>query len=828
MLVISLVIATSGLASVLIINNSAKQSYSSEQQYLIDNVSHQIVAKTSQQPLTKQDYAKLRRLGFDQLIALAQSRQHIYHQGKRVTNRAVDITGIDTLALASLSNINKASQPLNENTQQLYVSMSLSQGMAIVHPQLLAEILDASGQAESNINNGPFFLNNEQNNAANQALPMFVAVEQASLGNDLITDISEFYKLLPKEPLSRLLLVMPQSNANNQNNSALIESIKSALPPHLSLNALSLNEQQNDMTSSFHVNLMAMALLMFVVCLFIALNAVNLLINKRMPWYKICRQLGIPRRSIFIAQLLEISLITFISTCVGIYFSIYLSNLASPSVQATLEGLYNVEVGFGNTSLFGLFIQVFSISLCGSFAATLVPFWQSNQNLSSIKPLPLDASSSVNKAFWLAFLVFVFSAITIFIASSTLWLLLVATAFVILSGCCMLLATYPQIINALYALIPKRFPLLQLSTKQSIALSGKTKVACCAFFIAVTSNIGMNLMVDSFRGATLSWLDSRLASDYYFYYNDEQDINSLAREAGIELTPRFENTANYQGLSIQQYSYPSTDAFKEAMVFDKIDDIEKAWTAFTQNNGVFVNQQFAFHFNVKLNDTVNLPHPSNNTSQAYQVMGIIYDYGNPMKQVLHPLSEFDAQLSNTSIYAINGSPEGINRFKQMLDTANIDYSQTFLKTEQLLALSLNAFDRTFIITDGLNIVTLLIAALSLACAIIVLMDDLRPQNMLIRSLGVSALKTQLLALYQYLLLCIIALAIATPFGILLSWVLIYEINLQAFQWTYPLQINIANIFTIYGLSLAVVLIIISIPLIRASKKPLIEDIRWLN
>jgi len=59
-------------------------------------------------------------------------------------------------------------------------------------------------------------------------------------------------------------------------------------------------------------------------------------------------------------------------------------------------------------------------------------------------------------------------------------------------------------------------------------------------------------------------------------------------------------------------------------------------------------------------------------------------------------------------------------------------------------------------------------------------------------------------------------------------VLIYEINLQAFQWTYPLQINAIKILQIYAVSLSIVLLIIAIPIIKAGKRPLMEDIRWLN
>lgn len=146
---------------------------------------------------------------------------------------------------------------------------------------------------------------------------------------------------------------------------------------------------------------------------------------------------------------------------------------------------------------------------------------------------------------------------------------------------------------------------------------------------------------------------------------------------------------------------------------------------------------------------INVPHPSTQRLTAYVIKGIIYDFGNPYRQILLPLSQFDAAISKSTIYAINTDVGGLERFKIALGIQGIDSEKSLLDAAQLLAISKQTFDRTFIITDGLNIVTLLVAALSLACAIVVLMNDARPQNMLLRSFGVSAIKTQLLALFQY-------------------------------------------------------------------------------
>ena len=96
------------------------------------------------------------------------------------------------------------------------------------------------------------------------------------------------------------------------------------------------------------------------------------------------------------------------------------------------------------------------------------------------------------------------------------------------------------------------------------------------------------------------------------------------------------------------------------------------------------------------------------------------------------------------------------------------------------------------------------------------------------NLGVSAFKTQFLAMFQYVLLCLVALIFATPFGILLAWVLITDINYQAFSWTYPLLISLTKIAKVYALSFCVVILVIIVPLIRAGKRPLINDIRQVN
>jgi putative ABC transport system permease protein len=817
MLLSALLIAAIGLAAVLIINHSAKQSYQQETTFLLPNVTHQIISDDPQQPLSKLDYAQLKRLGFSELVAYASSKHSLFRGTAPLLERKTTLTGIDFASALALKAFQQTIQKhRTPETSGNPLAILLTNHAAFSHVEFIENIAKTQTPPEQALR-----LDGEQG----ALLPPLIGVNEASLGNDIVLDIPLYFQLVANAKLSGLLWL-----ADAQHNTRRLDMLSQALPSHLKLVAFASSEQQGDLTSSFHLNLLAMALLMFVVCLFIVLNAVNLLLNARMPWLRISRQLGISRMAIMLVHLAELLLFNAVMCGVGIVLGLYLANAAAPSVQATLASLYGVKVGFGHISFVSLYLQIFFISLLGSGLALLLPFKQLNLHLTHRHPPPVD---QIQHRHWQRWLLSVACALALgsfllLYLATQLWLLLVAVACLILCGCVLLLLSYAGSLNLLFRRIPTHYVLLRLSVKQSIALSSKAKIACCAFFIAATSNIGMNLMVDSFRSATFSWLDTRLAADYYLYYRGDVALSDLAEQSHVVLSKRYENYVPYQGLTIQQYSYPSSDTFKHAMVYYRVNDREQAWQAFTSGQGIFVNQQFAFHFDKDLGDVIQLPAPSSGQSQNYQILGIVYDFGSPSKQVLFPVSAFNTDTSKVYLYALEGNETQIATFAQNLVAAGLESETSLLKTADLLAMSMQTFDKTFLITDGLNVVTLLVAALSLACAIMVLSKDLSPQNMLLRSLGVGKFKVQLLALLQNLLLCIVALIFATPFGILLSWVLINAINYHAFQWTYPLQVDVTTLVFIYALSLAVVLLVIFIPTFKATQKPLIEDIRWLS
>ncbi len=815
MVCFSLLVACAGLSAVLLINQGAKQSYSGQTAVRILPAHHQIVARDDTQAISTKDYADIKAQGLQKAVAIAESSRHLYLEKKRITQRRATLIGIDFLALlnqSKMSNSAEGLQALNTTETQpridLSGNISFASPLALIHPSYMQELgLDKHSSLTID-------------EASTISVPPLSPMSLDGMSDGLIVDIGILLDIDSEAKISRILLL--EGTRETQ-----IESLKQTLPTHLQLESITAQQNNPQMTQSFYLNLFAMALLMFAVCLFIVMNAFNLLIFKRFAMLKVFRQLGIGRQQIILAHAIEFSVFALIISAVSIVVGAQLAVLASSSIRTIVEGLYRVQVGFADTTWLSLYIKVLLISMTGIALALLAPLKQLKQSLSKTQSDNND--SRLNVVLTIMCAVLAALALLIFSVSSNLSLLLIGAAMVILSGCCALIVVFPQCLKALFKLIPANLTLTRLSVAQALFLSRKTKIACCAFFIAATSNLGMNLMVDSFRASTEGWLSQRLVADHYLYSNDaasNRQLTTIATQAGVQLYPRYEQNIEHNGRPAQLFSYPIDAKFKQAMVFAS--NTEAVWQDFEAAQSVLINQQLAIRSDLAINDSVTFIHPTTGLSSSFKVGGVIYDYGNPYGQILLSATEFNQDISQSSIFAVLGNSEQIAKFTAALETIGIVSKDQLYQTSDILSGSMEIFDRTFVITDSLNLVTLMVAALSLACTIVILLEQSRPQTMLLRAMGISAWQSRRILLQQYLFLCTVALIAATPFGVLLSYVLIEQINYHAFNWSYPLVIDWLNIIKLYGLSLFIVVLVISLPIVYTTKQSLAQELKWLD
>ncbi|MBD3586574.1 FtsX-like permease family protein [Salinimonas sp. HHU 13199] len=782
LIIIALLIATGGVSSVWLINEGARQGDIASQTPSVFANAH-ITAAHDDIPLTRNDYVSLRRAGFTEWIALSEDTRPLTCAddsgvGKQVDG--LDIIGADTQVAQSWL-VTSERYSASEATTGIVAFASPSTAARYACP---GGIIRKTGHTIASVR-------------AVNGLPDDV----------LVVPINAFYtgQVTPKtHPLTALLAI---ENIDPERQQA----VKAVLPEHLQLEQASTTLSKGNLSESFRLNLWAMGVLMAVVALFIVLNAMLLMYRSRLSVAVRLRQMGVSARLLQAALLAELAVYCLISTPIGVIAGLYLTRQLTPVLQQTFSALF--DSAFISPAPF--LVQTISGALLITFVALSIFCVITGRQLTRA-----TATASVRFSEWPLKWRIAISAAIVLVTGLLVWLAdttlsaLVSVAAVLLGGSALIILWLPHLTRRIRDLVPPRYVLPNYVAASAITLSGKTRLAVCAFFIALSANIGMNVMTDSFRQATESWLSQRLSAPAYLY--TEQSYEKVAATLP-DAQAVFRGTTSMASRRVTVRSFPGSESARQSLALDAVinNDPEQAWQDFTRGKAVFVNQQFALTFNKKIADTIALDavYPGDKSrgtpslaSQSYQIAGIYPDYGNPDTQVLLPVSRFAPAEGFSGVVALYDETAASEATLSAL-------GETY-DASKLIARSMQTFDRTFVVTDALNISTLLVAGLCFAISVSVLMMDLRPQLSVLRALGVHQWQIKLTLLAQYMVFCLLTALLAVPFGILLAWVFISRVNRYAFYWYYPMDITLSVLMQSVFISLVVVLCVLLLPVGR--------------
>ncbi len=228
---------------------------------------------------------------------------------------------------------------------------------------------------------------------------------------------------------------------------------------------------------------------------------------------------------------------------------------------------------------------------------------------------------------------------------------------------------------------------------------------------------------------------------------------------------------------------------------------------------ILANEQVRFLGGVELGETVTLPTPLG--PKPFLVTGFFHDYGNPAYQFYLPRERLvdlwpDARTEGIALW-VNGGR--INEAEAALLRAGAEPGDWVLQ-DDIKAISFGIFDRTFAITAALNVLTLLVAGTALLAALLAVHQARLPEYSHWRSLGVSLGEWVRIVALPLALMVIVTFLAALPLGYLLSWLLIYKLNVIAFGWTMPLDWTWLPVVELIFVTLAMVMITFMVAVIR--------------
>jgi putative ABC transport system permease protein len=619
------------------------------------------------------------------------------------------------------------------------------------------------------------------------------------LKNFVFTDISTAQHLLGMGSLiSRIDLILPEENEKQ-----LLSKLEQNLPEYININpSAARSKAGSGMTESFRINLAAMSLLALIVGIFLIYNTMTFAVVRRRRYIGLLRSLGVTGKEIYYLVLREAFIIGLIGTFLGIAIGIQLGYFMTNLVTKVINDMYFVlqvqTVEISSLSLLkgmllGLAATVIA-ALKPAHEAGKVPAGMALARSSQEKKL----KSQISKYNVLGIIIFLSAIPILFIETDSIYLTYLGVIPVILGFSLLIPQFIITIVAIIKPIVSKLFGTIGSMASRSIVTQlSRTTIAVAALCVAVSAAIGIGTMVKSFRNTVDDWLQFRLKADIYASvptnvsrFND----GSFSREVANRILELDEVRAMnlyreyqlndggriYHLLAAQVQSFEHEQFKTEGGI-----SMDELWDKFQNENSIIMSESYAFKNKVEVGDTLSLA--TDKGRVTFNIDGLYYDYSSDIGLLMLGMNTYlkhfnDEMLSGIAVFA----KEGVNidsLERKIRIVAGDDIEFLVRSNKRLIEGSIEIFDRTFIITNVLQLLAISVAFIGILSALMALQLERAREFGVLRSIGMTPAQLRKLVILQTGIMGFIAAIAALPLGNILAYILVTVVNKRSFGWT---------------------------------------------
>ncbi len=618
------------------------------------------------------------------------------------------------------------------------------------------------------------------NTATLELLSTLASSDPIATEGILYTDISVAQNILQKNGyIDSIDLIL---------NNEQVSAIQDWLPLGLSLVYVeNRNDTLDQMTSAFHVNLLAMSLLSLLVAALLIYNTVTLSVLRREKTLGIFRAQGVSRSQIFQLILGEAALYGTLASVLGVILGYWLGTALLELVTAAIPDLnYRLNVTTFLVDPLSLILG-FLLGLGITLASAAVPAWRATL----AQPITLQQRAAHNYA-WrhylpmlsltgLAMLLIGFFLLQS--SSNNLVIGFIALTFIIFGFCFVVPGIMSITLKLILALftdflkLPARMALRNIQNGLN-----RTGMAVAALTVAISVTIGVGIMVNSFRNTVIIWLEQSFAGDIEITgANLNADLqNQIISVSGVDKLSATTNTTIESSIGQVRLNVSDEDA-DQRYYLKQIN--EENLGQFNNGEGILLSEPLAWLKDIDIGETISVY--TDFGAKDFEVLGIFYDY-TPSQGMIAIHESLYRELwnertpSRLTIYSDGTNPTLLDDIKNKL----VDYSQlAIFPNQQIQEITLSIFDRTFAITGVLRILAIIIAFIGVLSALMALLLERGKEFATLRATGMTPTQIIKLIIGQTALMGIFAGLLAIPLGLVMSDVLIDVINKRSFGWS---------------------------------------------
>jgi len=757
---LSLAIATSTLLSILVLNDASKQQYQTANQKLKPPVSFYVVPAQGS-AISLDDFVFLRQSGFHQLNGV-QIIETQLKSGKSITIRALDLLPLSVTDPAKFSSVTLNMH--REHAKQLGIA-----------------------------------LNDDIELKTGEKLTLKVH-NSSEWKNTPLLDLAVAWITLGQAPEFSYLVSGPMEEAEKA-------SLIRMLPEGLAIREAWSMEERSGFADALHLNLTALAVLGFIVSLFIAFQAANQAWRTRVKLTIQLRLLGVSLKSIWRALFIEATLLTFAATLLGLLLAKLFTYMLLPLLGMTLQQIYSLQSSEQLTWSWLYYLWALIISM----VAVLAALTHQITNISSAR-VALRAKPQVRefnyKVCWRIsvglFLVYV-------LIPSSSWLLLMLKYGVLLLASVSFLPIFIRFLLANATALTNDFTKRFVFKDAGIQI-GRRFLPVAAFYLALTSSIAAALMVKSFESSFVSYLDQILRSDVFISYSKVSDQKTQEWLNNNESVNKFvtfsQTTAKIEKDTLLVYALRSEEQLQGLYLksggYSRLNPI---------NKHCYINEQLAIAHSLKIDQSLTFTQAGKEFQ--CQIIGIYHDYGN-QALAIRVIAESQIQALGgwrISGYGVFFKPTLNEPREWVIRELGISEEEVFVP-EQVKKLALDVFDQTFILTQAIGFVLLAIACFGLFLSANNLELARKPDLLILSSLGYSKKALFIHMLIQWILIVLLTMALSWPVGIVLANALVTQVLPASFGWSMPLQLGIGPFMYSSLIGLIILLPALAFPLYK--------------
>ena len=789
LLILGISLGVALVTSVDIANKSAALSFSLSTKAFTDAATHRIMGSNG--GLDEGTYASLINNGFTNTMPYVED----YVNAPSLNDRTLRLIGIDPF-----STLNSRDENVKNSLPQESFTKLLTVRGAVLIPKTLSERDGIRTGDEIEVLHG--------SRRAKVRVVGLIEPEDGQvspLQNVIVSDISTAQELLGKAGLLTYIDLYLDEGKGGEGLARVQEilSLGARMEP-----IDQMAKTARDMTRAFELNLLTLSLLALFVGLFLIYNAVIFSVLSRRHTFAVLRALGVSSPQIFQTVLIETLILGLIGSLLGILLGIILGKGILGLVTNTINDLYFTLTVSGFTVSPYTIVKGLILGLAASAVAGFVPAFEASRVkpagalsrstleslvLKSLKPLSIFGAALI-----------AIGLLVIYLPSQSLTLGLVSVFFILL-GSSLLVPLITRLLMKFFSAMGTSLGIMfQMAPRNVVRSLSRTGVAIASLTVAVSVILSVGIMIGSFRVTVVDWLDNTLNADI-FISADSQNVSS---NTGID-PEIYSEVAQFPGIEKvatarrQRLSSPEYGTFNLLAVTEDISSHNKRfvwsmgnpdelWDSLLRGS-VLVSESFAYKNDIAPGPGQTVRLRTDRGEREFEVVGIYYDYSYQTGVVLmsDPVYRkfWDDRLINS--LAVN-TAHGEDQELVVLGLTN-ELSQeynVFVRSNNTLRESaLDTFDRTFKVTGALRILVVVVAFIGVLSSLMALQLGRLKEFGVLRAIGMTVRQLRAMTFIENSLIGLTSGLLSIPVGLVLSYLLIYVVNLRSFGWTVDMVIQ---------------------------------------